>query len=110
MRPSLRSYRPDDFDALCRLDAECYAPALAYSRRTMRAFLRFPGAECLVAEADGAIVGFILTDSDGPAGHVITLDVAPEARRLGIGTELLEAAHRSLAAGGVREVELEAST
>jgi len=106
----IRPYEPTDFNALCRMDADCYAPEIAYSRRTMRAFLRLPGAECLVAEEDGVIQGFILTDRDGPAGHVITLDVAPGTRRRGVGTELLEAAHRSLAGHGVREVELETST
>jgi [ribosomal protein S18]-alanine N-acetyltransferase len=105
-----RPYEPADFNALCNLDADCYAPEIAYSRRTMRAFLRLPGAECLVAEEDGTIRGFILTDRDGPAGHIITLDVAPEARRRKIGTKLVEAAHASLARHGVREVELEAST
>jgi len=63
-----------------------------------------------VAEEDGEIRGFILTDRDGPAGHVITLDVAPESRRRKIGTELAEAAHVSLARHGVREVDLETST
>jgi ribosomal-protein-alanine N-acetyltransferase len=110
MPAKIRPYDPADFSALCRMDAECYAPEVAYSRRTMRAFLRLPGAECLVAEERGEIQGFILTDRDGPAGHVITLDVAPGARRRGVGTALLEAAHGSLAARGVREVELETST
>jgi ribosomal-protein-alanine N-acetyltransferase len=108
--PLLRLARDDDFETLCRLDAACFAPGVAYSRRTMRAFLRLPGAECLVAEDGGAILGFILTARNGPTGHIITLDVAPEARRRKIGTALLEAAHASLAARGVRQVELEAST
>jgi len=106
----IRPYDSADFDALFRIDAACYAPEVAYSRRTIRAFLRLPGAECLVAEVDGAVSGFILTDRDGPAGHIITLDVAPEARRQKIGTALLEAAQASLAAHGAREVELETST
>ncbi len=107
---AIRSYHDSDFDRLCRIDADSYAPEIAYSRRTMRAFLRLPGAECLVAEANGEIVGFVLTDRDGPAGHVITLDVAPGARRRKIGTALVEAAHASLAGHGVREVDLETST
>jgi [ribosomal protein S18]-alanine N-acetyltransferase len=106
----VRPYAPEDFNTLCSIDVECYAPEIAYSRRTMRAFLRLPGAECLVAEADGAIRGFILTDCYGPAGHIITLDVAPAARRRKIGTALVEAAHASLAGRGAREVELETST
>jgi ribosomal protein S18 acetylase RimI-like enzyme len=107
---TIRPYDPGDFEALWRMDAACYAPEIAYSRRTMRAFMRLPGAECLVAEDGGVILGFILTDRDGAAGHVITLDVSPEARRRKIGTALVEAAHASLAARGVREVELETST
>jgi len=110
MPPVIRPYHDDDFAALCRIDAESYEPEIAYSRRTMRAFLRLPGAECLVAEENGEIEGFILTDRDGPAGHVITLDVAPAARRRKIGTALVEAAHASLARHGVREVDLETAT
>jgi len=106
----IRPYDDADFATLCRIDSESYAPEIAYSRRTMRAFLRLPGAECLVAEEDGEIQGFILTDRDGPAGHVITLDVAPGARRRKIGTALVEAAHASLQRHGVREVDLETST
>jgi ribosomal-protein-alanine N-acetyltransferase len=110
MPPLIRLYQDADFSALCKIDEDCYAPEVAYSRRTMRAFLRLPGAECLVAEEAGEIQGFILTDRDGPAGHIITLDVAPRTQRRGIGTALLGAAHASLARHGVREVELEAST
>ena len=111
MRPvQVRSFVAADFDSLWRIDAQCYAPEIAYSRRTLRAFLRLPGSECLVAEENGVILGFILTDRDGPAGHIITLDVTPEARRKRIGTALLDAAHTSLSAHGVREVSLETST
>jgi len=110
MAPCIRPFVSADFLALWQIDAQCYAPEVAYSKRTFRAFLRLPGAECWVAEESGALVGFILTDRDGPAGHIITLDVAPQARRKGVGTALLEAAHASLAAHGVRGIELETST
>jgi len=109
MALTIRRFQSADFDRLWQIDAQCYAPEIAYSKRTFRAFLRLPGAECLVAEENGALVGFILSDRDGPAGHIITLDVAPEARRKHVGSTLLEAAHASLAAHGVREVELETS-
>jgi ribosomal-protein-alanine N-acetyltransferase len=110
MAVRIRAFEPADFDSLWRIDVQCYAPEIAYSRRTMRAFLRLPGAECLVAEEKDEVLGFILTDRDGRSGHIITLDVAPEARRTGVGTALLNAAHASLASHGVREVELETST
>ena len=106
----IRPYQALDFDALCALDVRCYAPGVAYSRRTMRFFIRLPGAECFVAEETCEILGFVLTGRDGPAGHIITLDVSPEARRRRIGTALVDAAHAALAAHGVRRVDLETST
>jgi ribosomal-protein-alanine N-acetyltransferase len=107
---TIRPWLLEDFEALCRLDQECYAPEVAYSRRTMRSFLRLPGAECFVAEARGQIAGFILTDRDGPSGHIITIDVAASHRRRKLGTALLLAAEAALTAAGVRDVDLEAST
>ena len=106
----IRPFAAEDFSTLCSIDVECYAPEIAYSRRTMRALLRLPGAECLVAEEEGTIRGFVLTDRYGPAGHIITLDVAPAVRRRGVGSALVEAAHESMKRAGVREVELETST
>jgi ribosomal-protein-alanine acetyltransferase len=110
MALKIRPFEAADLNTLWQIDAVSYAPEIAYSRRTLRAFLRLPGAECLVAEEKGEIVGFILTDHHRAAGHIITLDVAPDARRKGVGTALLNAAHASMAAHGVREVELETST
>ncbi len=110
MHWTIRPWMLEDFEALCRLDQECYAPEVAYSRRTMRSFLRLSGAECHVAEERGEIAGFILTDRDGPSGHVITIDVAASHRRRKLGTALLATAEAALAAAGVREVDLEVST
>ena len=46
----LRSYTPEDFETLYEIDHACYEPAIAYSRREMRNYLRFPGADCVIAE------------------------------------------------------------
>ena len=47
----------------------------------------------LVAETDGKIVGFVVIDRDREGqGHVITIDVLPEARRSGLGSQLMTAA------------------
>ena len=106
----LRPYQPEDFDALYTIDQACYPPGIAYSKRTLRLFLRFPGAECLVAEADGRIAGFILAEHEGERAHLITIDVLAAERRRGVGTALLRAIERTLAARGVRQVELETAT
>jgi ribosomal protein S18 acetylase RimI-like enzyme len=47
---TLRSYVPADFEKLYEIDQACYEPEIAYSRRELRNYLRFPGADCVVAE------------------------------------------------------------
>jgi ribosomal-protein-alanine N-acetyltransferase len=114
----IRSWRPGDFDALHALDRACFPPPIAYSRRTLRKFLRLPGAECLVAECsisedDGQLAGFILTHAGSrgarqpPCGHIISLDVAQQFRRRGVGSALLRAAEESMAFAGVGTIDLE---
>ena len=75
-----------------------------------RWFLSLPGADCLLGEAGGEIVGFILTDADPPQGQVITLDVLEPHRRSGIGSRLLQEAESRMHAAGVCEVTLETAT
>jgi [ribosomal protein S18]-alanine N-acetyltransferase len=105
---ALRRYDSSDFDALYGLDRACYPPGIAYSRNEIRWSLKQPGAICIVAEnARGEINAFILVEAEGPIGHVITLDVAAENRRFGLGTKLTVAAENALAVNGVREIELE---
>lgn len=101
-----------DFEALYRLDQECYPPQIAYSRRTLRAFLHEPGVFCRIAEETsgpqaGLLLGFLIGQQQRRRGHIITLDVPPEQRRRGIGSLLLGDAEKRMAEAGVREVELE---
>ena len=105
---ALRPYDSSDFDALYTLDRACYPPGIAYSRSMLRWFLKQSGAICIVAEnANSEIKAFVLVEAEAPLGHIITLDVAAENRRSGLGTELTVAAENALAMNGVREVELE---
>ena len=110
MAIALRSYNPDDFERLYEVDQACYEPAIAYSRRELRNYLRFPGADCIVAEADKNLVGFILTAHGKSWGYIVTIDVLAPHRRSGVGAMLLAEAERRLAAGGVREIGLETAT
>ena len=104
---TLRDSAPPDFDTLYQVDQQCYPPGIAYSRRTLRTFLRMPGAVCRVAERDASIGGFILGVFESSAAHIITLDVLKELRRQGLGTVLLEDLESIFAARGVARVELE---
>lgn len=121
MHATLRPYRPGDFERLFEIDRACYPPGIAYSRRMLRAFLEWPGAECLVAEVEStdvaaaptaapAIAAFIITESDALRGHILTIDVLDEHRRRGLGSALLRRAEQSLFSRGVRTIELETAT
>jgi ribosomal-protein-alanine N-acetyltransferase len=107
---TLRNNTPEDFDTLHEIDQLCYEDEVAYSKRELRAYLRFRGSECVVAEADGKIAGFCISARQGERGYIVTIDVLPQFRRLHVGTTLLDEIERRLAANGVREVALETAT
>jgi ribosomal-protein-alanine acetyltransferase len=106
----IRAYAPDDFEALYLIDQACYPRAIAYSRATLREFLALPDADCLVAEKDDNIVGFILSESEQRQGHIITIDVLKPYRRKAVGSALLQDIEKRAAERGVREIVLETAT
>src|SRR5206468_7206649 len=110
MPVTLRAHEPGDFAALLRLDYACFPPGIAYSKTMLRYFLKLPSADGVVAEDDGKIVGFILTEENPPLAHVITLDVAESHRRQGVGSALLAESEKNLALRGVRTILLETAT
>jgi len=106
----LREYLPSDFDRLWELDQACFSPEIAYSRAELEYYLRSPHAICLLALESGKTVGFILGHSRGRQPHVgriITLDVAPEARRAGIGSILMQNLEACFRQAGCRSTLLE---
>jgi [ribosomal protein S18]-alanine N-acetyltransferase len=107
---SLRPYAARDFPALYRLDQACFPPRIAYSKTTLRYFLDLHGAECLVAEDAGKILGFILAEQNDALAHIITLDVAESARRQGLASALLHQIEANLTFQGVRTILLETAT
>ncbi|MGH9575202.1 MAG: GNAT family N-acetyltransferase [Candidatus Acidiferrales bacterium] len=106
----LREYQPRDFDMLCELDRTCFSPAIAYSRAEMRAYLNAPGADCVVAENKERIVGFCITARGKAKAYIVTIDVADNARKQGIGSALIGEAEKTLAAKGVRVIALDTAT
>jgi len=107
MKILLRAYAPADFDTLYDIDQACYEPAIAYSKRELRNYLRFPGSDCIVAETNRKLVGFILTAHQDDWGYIITIDVLERFRRQSVGSLLLARAEQHLKADGVREIALE---
>jgi [ribosomal protein S18]-alanine N-acetyltransferase len=124
---TLRTYQPEDFEALYEIDQACYASDVAYSRSDLRAYLRFLGSECVVAEVNqsersknmpgqtGArhharIIGFCISAHRDREGYIITLDVLEPYRRQGVGSALLGDIERQLEANGTCRVGLETAT
>ena len=110
----LQDFRPEDFEVLWRIDQRCFAPGIAYCGRELAVYVRRRGAFTVVAKAVvpnrmpdevswpatedfAGILGFILAEAGRQGvGHIISIDVLPENRRLGIGSQLLSAAEERL--------------
>ena len=106
----VRDYLPEDFATLCEIDRRCFPPGIAYSPDDIEIVLLEPGAFVVVGEEAGQIAGFILARRERAGrAHIITIDVLAEHRRSGLGTLLLDEAHRRLAAEGAQRVLLEVS-
>ncbi len=104
---TLRPFRPADFDILWRIDQECFPPGIAYSRLELAYYVRQRGAITVIGEKDGAIAGYVVAESHKSAGHIVTIDVLPAARRAGLGSKLIAAAEENLRAAGCSSVSLE---
>ena len=106
----LRDFRAEDFDTLWKIDQQCFPPGIAYSRIELKFYMKRRGSFTLIAATEAAlpVMGFIVAEASRKnIGHVITIDVLPEARRFGLGSEMLKAAEARLAASGCRGVVLE---
>ena len=107
---TIRPYRSGDLETLYQIDQLCFARGIAYGRAEMRFYLAYDGAECFIAEADGEIAGFVISESDDAEAHIVTLDVLQQFRRRGTGSRLLKRAEESLAGRRVSWVWLETAT
>jgi ribosomal-protein-alanine N-acetyltransferase len=108
---TLRAFDAKDLPELLRLDALCFPPRIAYSRAELQYFVRHPRSTTTIAESSGEIAGFCVVDwkleSGRKVGHFITIDVAPELRRHGLGRLLMQTGEAQLAGIGCIAVTLE---
>jgi len=87
---TIRAYEARDFAGMYKLDQACFPPGIAYSKWSLQYFLNLPAADCVVAEEEKTVVGFLLAEMNPPLAHIITLDVAEGKRRSGLGSALLQ--------------------
>ena len=119
-RVAVRAARPEDEDALTRLDAAAWTPASGFpsvAERVNDPFFTFftddsPPQAHLVAELDGRLAGYIRIKPVTPLrenAHVlgiVGLAVAPGDRRRGVASALLAAAEQHARARGARKLSL----
>ncbi len=120
---ALRDFRHEEFETLWRIDQQCFAPGISYSRLELATYLQRPGAFVLVADSSEVdapsessshkqpsktAVGFIVAETGSRGhGHIITIDVLRHVRGVGVGSQLLQAAEHRLRGGGCHAVVLE---
>lgn len=128
----IREFRKSDFRRLWEIDQTCFVSGIAYSQEELAYYMTRRSAFTLVAEGTVAqaepvphpegrprgpkggeanIVGFLVAQClrvrGEQIGHIVTIDILPEARRTGLGTELMALAEQRLAASGCRRISLE---
>ncbi len=118
---SIRDYRPADLETLWKIDQRCFPAGIAYDRLELSDFVTGRNAISLVAEFDNEVAG-AGSEADAKSriagfavahavrqryGRILTLDIVPEARRYGLGSQLMLACEERLRASGCREVYLE---
>ena len=107
----LRDYRYADLEAIFRLDQICFAAEFRFDRESMQYFAEVRQAVALVADTGaGEVAGFVIVHveraSAARVGYVVTLDVAPELRRMGLAGALMDEASRRVVAVGGNRMEL----
>ena len=118
MSASIRRMEVEDLPAVYRLGLRCYhvldKPYNYWSVREVADHVEGHPGLCFVAEAEGAVVGFVLGADTyeilEDTGHLEWLAVAPEQRREGLASRLIETFVETLRATGRKEVVADVST
>lgn len=96
----IRAATLDDAAAMARLHAACFAQA--WDERAMRELLESPGIIAFLAHW-----GFVMARVAADEAEVLSVGVAPEARRTGRGTTLIAQAADAARASGACTMFLE---
>jgi [ribosomal protein S18]-alanine N-acetyltransferase len=92
------------------LDLECFEPPFRFDLRTMKFFASQRNAIVVVAEAADEVVGFVILElqlrSRALSAYVVTLDVHPSHRRMGLARRLMGEAGRWASEAGAKLLSL----
>ncbi|MGH9414176.1 MAG: GNAT family N-acetyltransferase [Terriglobales bacterium] len=105
-----RTLTQADVEQVHALDQSCFPPGIAYSANEIAAYLRLHGLHQGCIGKDGSpLLGLLLSCGQQQRGHIITLDVDADARRRGIGQQLMRNAEQYYRERGARGMRLEAA-
>ena len=104
-----REARPDDLEALYRFEILCFEEH-RFRRDHVDWILRHDRALTLVDDGSDGVTGATMLLFEGRVCRVLSIAVAPDARRRGIGTRMMEAVEAICRDRGVSTIRLEVST
>lgn len=96
---TITTARTRDLRKVRTLQRRAFGDKLAYGFVTLWALCIYGGATFLVARRGEAILGCAIGDRHGDLSRVVNIAVDPDARRQGIGEQLLRALERALPEG-----------
>lgn len=109
-----RLFKPADFAELYAIEELCFDPPFRFSRAFMRRLTQSPRNATWIAEEEGALTGFAIVDlkasADPHAAYIQTIEVTPEARDQGTGSELLRLVEASAREAGACSIWLHVDT
>lgn len=105
-----RLYNSDRFAQLYALEEQCFHPPDRFSRRYLRSLVSRANAATWIAEEDDRLTGFAIVvwtqRKSSITAYIQTLEVTPNARRHGVGRELLQRIEASAHAAGASMIWL----
>ncbi len=102
---TIELFRPRHLKRILEIEAASF-PNDPYSAEVFASLHRRCGDQFFVAKRGRRIAGYIVTCVERSGAEVISIAVAPEARRTGIGTRLLEHTLGRLRGAGVTSISL----
>ena len=105
-----RLYASSDFSALYAIEGVCFQPPFRFGRRYMRQLIESADAATWIAEDHGQMAGFAIVEwargPDGIVAYIQTIEVMPDRRGIGVGTQLLRRIEGSARATGAQVIWL----
>jgi len=104
-RYHIRPARQGDLDAILKVEHASFGKD-AYDRKLFAEYYHICGGLFLVGEAGGIVCGYSLTCARGERAELVSLAVAPAARRKGLASDLLASTLRRLRRRKITRISL----